>query len=100
MEEKEKIAIAQDWVRKLANGINPLNGNILAIHLHNHIAQAIIKSRPATAARIQPQPAINLLFEKLMGMAKNHPIYASQILWHIILVMNQEKFAVLYSKHQ
>ena len=24
MEEKEKIAIAQDWVRKLANGINPL----------------------------------------------------------------------------
>ena len=29
MEEKEKIAIAQDWVRQLANGINPLNGNIL-----------------------------------------------------------------------
>ena len=29
MEEKEKIAIAQDWVRKLANGINPLNGNAL-----------------------------------------------------------------------
>ena len=29
MEEKEKIAIAQDWVRKLANGINPLNGNVL-----------------------------------------------------------------------
>jgi len=27
MEEKEKLAIAQDWVRKLANGINPLNGN-------------------------------------------------------------------------
>jgi len=29
MEEKEKIVIAQDWVRKLANGINPLNGNAL-----------------------------------------------------------------------
>lgn len=29
MEEKEKIAIAQDWVRKLANGINPLNGSAL-----------------------------------------------------------------------
>lgn len=29
MEEKEKIAIAQDWVRKLANGINPINGNSL-----------------------------------------------------------------------
>lgn len=27
MEEKEKLAIAQDWVRKLANGINPLTGN-------------------------------------------------------------------------
>ena len=27
MEEKDKIALAQDWVRKLANGINPLNGN-------------------------------------------------------------------------
>lgn len=27
MEDKEKLAIAQDWVRKLANGINPLNGN-------------------------------------------------------------------------
>ena len=27
MEEKEKIMIAQEWVRKLANGINPLNGN-------------------------------------------------------------------------
>lgn len=29
MEEKEKIAIAQDWVRKLANGVNPLNGSAL-----------------------------------------------------------------------
>ena len=29
MEEKEKIAIAQDWVRQLANGINPLNGTTL-----------------------------------------------------------------------
>ena len=29
MEEKEKIAIAQDWVSQLANGINPLNGNVL-----------------------------------------------------------------------
>ena len=29
MEEKEKIAIAQDWVRQLANGVNPLNGNVL-----------------------------------------------------------------------
>lgn len=29
MEEKEKIAVAQDWIRKLANGINPLNGNTL-----------------------------------------------------------------------
>jgi hypothetical protein len=27
MEEKDKIALAQDWVRKLANGINPLTGN-------------------------------------------------------------------------
>ena len=27
MEEKDKIAVAQDWVRKLANGINPLTGN-------------------------------------------------------------------------
>ena len=27
MEEKDKIALAKDWVRKLANGINPLNGN-------------------------------------------------------------------------
>lgn len=27
MEDKEKLAIAQDWVRKLANGINPLTGN-------------------------------------------------------------------------
>ena len=26
MEDKEKLVIAQDWVRKLANGINPLNG--------------------------------------------------------------------------
>lgn len=29
MEEKEKIAIARDWVRKLANGVNPLNGSAL-----------------------------------------------------------------------
>ena len=29
MEEKEKIAIAQDWVHQLANGVNPLNGNVL-----------------------------------------------------------------------
>ena len=29
MEEKEKIAIAQDWVRKLANGVNPINGSAL-----------------------------------------------------------------------
>ena len=29
MEEKDKIVIAQDWIRKLANGINPLNGNTL-----------------------------------------------------------------------
>ena len=27
MEDKEKLVIAQDWVRKLANGINPLNGH-------------------------------------------------------------------------
>lgn len=27
MEEKEKLAIAQDWIFKLANGTNPLNGN-------------------------------------------------------------------------
>ena len=27
MDEREKILIAQNWVRKLANGINPLNGN-------------------------------------------------------------------------
>lgn len=27
MEDKNKIAIAKDWVSKLANGINPLNGN-------------------------------------------------------------------------
>ena len=27
MEEKDKITLAQDWVRKLANGINPLTGN-------------------------------------------------------------------------
>ena len=27
MEEKEKLRMAQDWVRQLANGINPLNGN-------------------------------------------------------------------------
>lgn len=27
MEEKEKLAIAQDWILKLANGVNPLNGN-------------------------------------------------------------------------
>ena len=27
MEEKDKIALAKDWVRKLANGINPLTGN-------------------------------------------------------------------------
>lgn len=27
MEEQEKLLIACDWVRKLANGINPLNGN-------------------------------------------------------------------------
>ena len=27
MEDKEKIVTAQDWVRKLANGINPLDGN-------------------------------------------------------------------------
>lgn len=29
MEEKEKIAMAQNWVRKLANGVNPLNGSAL-----------------------------------------------------------------------
>ena len=29
MEDKEKLAIAQDWVRKLANGINPINGSII-----------------------------------------------------------------------
>lgn len=27
MEEQEKLLIACDWIRKLANGINPLNGN-------------------------------------------------------------------------
>ncbi|MBR2167318.1 MAG: hypothetical protein IJ920_03185 [Paludibacteraceae bacterium] len=27
MEDKEKLIVAQDWVKKLANGINPLNGN-------------------------------------------------------------------------
>lgn len=27
MEEREKVLIAQDWIRKLANGINPLNGS-------------------------------------------------------------------------
>lgn len=27
MEEYEKLLVAYDWVRKLANGINPLNGN-------------------------------------------------------------------------
>lgn len=27
MDERQKLFIAQDWVRKLANGINPLNGN-------------------------------------------------------------------------
>jgi hypothetical protein len=27
MEEKDKLALAQEWIRKLANGINPLNGN-------------------------------------------------------------------------
>ena len=27
MEERDKILMAQDWVRKLANGINPLTGN-------------------------------------------------------------------------
>lgn len=27
MEEREKIRLAQDWVRQLANGINPLTGN-------------------------------------------------------------------------
>jgi hypothetical protein len=27
MEEKEKLVVAQEWVKKLANGINPLNGN-------------------------------------------------------------------------
>lgn len=29
MKENEKIMIAQDWVRQLANGINPLDGNAL-----------------------------------------------------------------------
>lgn len=29
MEEKEKIMLAQKWVRQLANGINPLNGDAL-----------------------------------------------------------------------
>ncbi len=29
MEENEKILKAQDWVRKLANGINPLNGSLV-----------------------------------------------------------------------
>lgn len=29
MEEKEKIMLAQNWVRQLANGINPLNGSTL-----------------------------------------------------------------------
>lgn len=29
MEDKDKIAQAQDWVRKLANGINPLNGSFV-----------------------------------------------------------------------
>ena len=27
MDENEKIVLAQDWIRKLANGTNPLNGN-------------------------------------------------------------------------
>lgn len=27
MEEQDKLLVAYDWVRKLANGINPLNGN-------------------------------------------------------------------------
>lgn len=27
MEDKEKLLVAQDWIRKLANGVNPLNGN-------------------------------------------------------------------------
>ena len=27
MDERDKILMAQDWVRKLANGINPLTGN-------------------------------------------------------------------------
>ena len=29
MEEKEKILIAQEWIRHLANGINPINGTVL-----------------------------------------------------------------------
>lgn len=29
MEEKEKILLAQNWVRQLANGVNPLNGTAL-----------------------------------------------------------------------
>lgn len=29
MEEKEKILLAQSWVRQLANGVNPLNGSTL-----------------------------------------------------------------------
>lgn len=31
MEEQEKLLIAYDWVRKLANGINPLNGNAVKV---------------------------------------------------------------------
>ena len=29
MEEKEKILMAQAWIRHLANGINPINGTVL-----------------------------------------------------------------------
>lgn len=27
MDERDKMLMAQEWIRKLANGINPLNGN-------------------------------------------------------------------------
>ena len=29
MEEKDKLALAHEWISKLANGINPLNGNVV-----------------------------------------------------------------------
>ena len=34
MNERDKILMAQDWVRKLANGINPLTGKPVILLLY------------------------------------------------------------------